>query len=165
MRLFPRITWKLAAGLALVGGLLGAAYARHRDRAAERIQVAIKPVDHLRSSLTPFERCAKLVGPENCGYDSHPRRIPIQWEFVKDAAGKDKALLIEFEQGNPESLTIAQRWMSNRSEVERFVAGRTQKQPAMPPILSGIGLGLFGAVLIDLVRHSISREPIPEQTS
>ena len=157
MRLFSRVTWTFAVGLTITGGLLGAAYAHYL--AAKRIHVALKPVDHIRTVPSPFEACAKLIDPGDCGYKPPPQKPGIQFEYVKGASFKEVALLVEFEHGDQEGLAMAQRFANSPRTVELFMkeTGRLPERSAIPPILSGIAIGLSLAGLLGVLRYSVLR--------
>jgi hypothetical protein len=53
-------TWKMATIFAVVGGVLGAAYAQHRA-ARVRIVVNLRPVDQMPVSKMPSKVCAELM--------------------------------------------------------------------------------------------------------
>jgi hypothetical protein len=155
MRLW--VTCTFAVGLAITGGLLGAAYAHHL--AAKRILVAVKPVDHIGTVPSRFEVCAKLIDPGDCGYKPPPQKAGIRFEYVKDARFKDGALLVEFQHGDEEGLAMAQRFANSPRTIALVVkgTGRLPVRSAIPPILYGIVVGLSLAGLLGVPRYNVLR--------
>jgi hypothetical protein len=165
MRVLPLKTWKMAAVFAVVGGLLGAAYAHHRA-ARVRVVVTLRPIDQMPISGTVDTACAELMDAEKSTREQlDSRGMATDTEtFTLRNCYKSKGLVtlhregnnlfVEYERGDEKGFARAKAFTDSPHDIAllpKDLAGLS-KPSVVEPILVGVATALLLAVFLQIVR-------------
>jgi hypothetical protein len=171
MRALLLRTWKMATIFAVVGGVLGAAYAHHRA-ARMRIVVSIRPVDQMPVSKRPSKACAELIDAEEftreqlrsrgMATDTSIFTLGNCFESTKGLFGfhlEGNNLFVEYERGDEKGLARAKVFMGSPHEIELLAKqeGGLPKPSVVEPIFGGVAAALLLAALLQMARYAVTR--------
>jgi hypothetical protein len=171
MRALLLRTWKMAAVFAVVGGVLGAAYA-HRRVARARIVVNLRPVDQVPASNMPSKACAELIDAEkstreqlhsggmatdtdiftlgNCFQSSKPS-VALHLE--------GNNLFVEYERGDEKGFARAKAFTEGPGphEIELLEKDLGPPKPSVvEPVLAGVAAALLLAAFLQGARYAFT---------
>jgi hypothetical protein len=168
MRALLLRTWKMATIFAVVGGVLGAAYAYYRA-ARVRIVVNLRPVDQMPVYSTPRRACAELIDAKRLTREQLQSRGMATdtdvftpgncFESTKALFRSDlegNSLFLEYERGDEKGFAMVNALRHSPHEID-FLAkqeGGLPKPSVIEPIFAGVAAALLFAACLQIVCYA-----------